>query len=285
MARTLFALLLVCLILHANAQTSSEKKSVINMEKKTIKQDAGRKQLGDFAPKFAELNDDVLFGQVWNRQAELSLRDRSLITVVALVSMGMTDSSLTFHLQNAKANGITRQEISEVLTHIAFYAGWPKAWAAFRQAKEVWADKADSLADAKAQFQREMVFPIGEPNTAYAKYFIGQSYLAPVSTGQIPIHNVTFEPGCRNNWHIHHATKGGGQLLICVAGRGWYQEWGKPARQLLPGDVVNIPANVKHWHGAARDSWFAHLAMPVPGENVSNEWLEPVNDEEYNSLK
>ena len=135
------------------------------MEKKTIKQDAGRKQLGDFAPKFAELNDDVLFGQVWNRQDELSLRDRSLITVVALVSMGMTDSSLTYHLQNAKANGITRQEIAEVLTHIAFYAGWPKAWAAFRQAKEVWADKADSQADAKAQFQREMVFPIGEPKS------------------------------------------------------------------------------------------------------------------------
>ena len=145
-------------------EQTSTKKSVINMEKKTIKQDAGRKQLGNFAPKFAELNDDVLFGQVWNRQDELSLRDRSLITVVTLVSMGMTDSSLTYHLQNAKANGITRQEISEVLTHIAFYAGWPKAWAAFRQAKEVWADKADSQADAKAQFQREMVFPIGEPN-------------------------------------------------------------------------------------------------------------------------
>lgn len=145
----------------------------------------------------------------------------------------------------------------------------------------MWADEAD----AKAQFQREMVFPIGEPNTAYAQYFIGQSYLAPISTEQISIHNVTFEPGCRNNWHIHHATTGGGQLLICVAGRGWYQEWGKLARQLLPGDVVNIPANVKHWHGAARDSWFAHLAMPVPGENVSNEWLEPVNDKEYDSLK
>lgn len=198
MARTLFAFLMVCLMLHANAQTSIHQ-SITNMEKKTIKQDAGRKQLGDFAPKFAELNDDVLFGQVWNRQDELSLRDRSLITVVALVSMGMTDSSLTYHLQNAKANGITRQKISEVLTHIAFYVGWPKAWAAFRQAKEVWAADSDTTADAKAQFQREMIFPIGEPNTAYAKYFIGQSYLAPVSTEQIPIHNVTFEPGCRNN--------------------------------------------------------------------------------------
>lgn len=248
-------------------------------------QDAGRKQLGDFAPKFAELNDDVLFGQVWNRQDQLSLRDRSLITVVALVSMGMTDSSLTYHLQNAKANGITRQEIAEALTHIAFYAGWPKAWAAFSEAKEVWASDTAAPCDGKAQFQREMVFPIGEPNTAYAKYFIGQSYLAPISTEQIPIHNVTFEPGCRNNWHIHHATKGGGQLLVCVAGRGWYQEWGKPARLLLPGDVVNIPANVKHWHGATRDSWFAHLAMPVPGDNVSNEWLEPVSNDEYDRLE
>lgn len=252
------------------------------MEKKAIKQDAGRKQLGSFAPKFAELNDDVLFGQVWNRQDELSLHSRSIITVVALVSMGMTDSSLTYHLQNAKANGVTRQEIAEVLTHIAFYVGWPKAWAAFRQAKDVWSDS--TAANGKEAFQQQMVFPIGEPNTAYAQYFIGQSYLAPVSTEQIPIHNVTFEPRCRNNWHVHHATSGGGQLLVCVAGRGWYQEWGKPARSLRPGDVVNIPANVKHWHGAAADSWFAHLAMPVPGEGTSNEWLEPVEDAEYDKL-
>ena len=96
---------------------------------------------------------------------------------------------------------------------------------------------------------------------------------------------MTFEPGCRNNWHIHHATKGGGQLLVCVAGTGWYQEWGKPARLLRPGDVVNIPAGIKHWHGATADSWFAHLAIEVPGEKTSNEWLEPVTDEEYNKLQ
>ena len=126
-----------------------------------------------------------------------------------------------------------------------------------------------------------MIFPIGEPNTAYAKYFIGNSYLAPVSSEQVSIANVTFEPSCRNNWHIHHATSGGGQLLICVAGEGWYQEWGKPARKLLPGDVVNIPANVKHWHGASRDHWFAHLAISPQGENTSNEWLEPVTDDQY----
>ena len=126
-------------------------------------------------------------------------------------------------------------------------------------------------ADGKAAFQREMIFPIGEPNTAYAKYFIGNSYLAPISKEQIPFNNVTFEPRCRNNWHIHHATKGGGQMLVCVAGKGWYQEWGKPAVQMLPGDVVHI--------------WFAHLAFEVPGENTSNEWLEPVTDEYYNKLE
>ena len=114
------------------------------------------------------------------------------------------------------------------------------------------------------------------------KYFIGQSYLAPVSTEQLGIFNVTFEPGCLNNWHIHHAKSGGGgQILICLAGRGFYQEWGKPARELHPGDTVNIPAGVKHWHGAAPDSWFSHLAMDVPGEDSSNEWLEAVDDAAY----
>ena len=129
-----------------------------------------------------------------------------------------------------------------------------------------------------------MVFPIGAPNDAYAKYFIGQSYLAPISTSQVGIHNVTFEPGCRNNWHIHHAASGGGQILVCVAGRGYYQEAGKPAQLLVPGDVVNIPPEVKHWHGAAPDSWFSHLAVEVPGEGTSNEWCEPVSDEEYSKL-
>ena len=116
---------------------------------------------------------------------------------------------------------------------------------------------------------------------AFAKYFIGQSYLSPLSTEQVGIYNVTFEPSCRNNWHTHHAKSGGGQILVCVAGRGYYQEWGKPAQELCPGDVVNIPAGVKHWHGAAPDSWFSHLAVEVPGEEASNEWLEPVDDEQY----
>ena len=128
------------------------------------------------------------------------------------------------------------------------------------------------------------VFPIGNKNDAYARFFIGQSYLCPLTTEGVFIGNVTFEPGCRNNWHIHHAKAGGGQILLCTAGRGWYQEWGKPAQELHPGDAVVIPAGVKHWHGAAKDSWFAHLAVEVPGEETSNEWLEPVDDEQYGKL-
>ncbi len=253
------------------------------MAQQKITQTAGRDRLGDFAPKFAQLNDDVLFGEVWSRNDLLSLRDRSMVTVTALISQGITDSSLTHHLQTARKNGITRTEIAEIITHVAFYAGWPKAWAAFNQAKEIWAEdiKGD---DAKAQFERSMIFPIGQPNTAYAQYFTGKSYLATVSDSQIAFHNVTFEPGCRNHWHIHHATTGGGQMLVGVAGRGWYQEEGKPAQEILPGTVIHIPANVKHWHGAAKDSWFAHLAFEIPGENCSNEWCEAVSEEDYNKL-
>lgn len=129
------------------------------------------------------------------------------------------------------------------------------------------------------------VFKIGDPNNAFAKYFIGSSYLNMLSTEQVAIGNVTFEPACRNNWHIHHADKGGGQMLLVTAGEGWYQEWGKSARKLFPGDVVNIPANVKHWHGAAADSWFQHLAIEVPGENCKTEWCEEVTDKDYNKLK
>lgn len=125
---------------------------------------------------------------------------------------------------------------------------------------------------------------IGNPNVQYAKFFIGNSYLAPLSTTQVGIYNVTFEPGCRNNWHIHNAEKGGGQILIAVAGRGYYQEEGKEAVELKPGDTVNIPAGVKHWHGAAPDSWFSHLAIEVPGEGNSSQWLEPVIDD-YAKLK
>ena len=129
------------------------------------------------------------------------------------------------------------------------------------------------------------VFPIGNKNDAYAQYFDGQSYLNMLSLEQVIVCNVTFEPGCRNHWHIHHAKSGGGQMLIVTAGRGYYQEWGQPARELHPGDVVHIPANVKHWHGAAPTEWFQHLAVEVAGEETSNEWCEPVSDEDYGGLK
>ena len=168
--------------------------NIFNLMAQTkIVQTAGHDALGEFAPEFAHLNDDILFGEVWSRNDLLSLRDRSLVTITSLISQGITDSSLTFHLQEAKKNGITRTEAAEIITHIAFYAGWPKAWAAFRLAKDVWNDDIKGE-DAKAAFQRQMIFPIGEPNTAYAKYFIGNSYLAQVSDSQIPFANVTFEP-------------------------------------------------------------------------------------------
>lgn len=246
-----------------------------------VKQTAGRDSLNDFAPKFAELNDDVLFGEVWSREDKLSLKLRSIVTMTALISKGIVDNSLMYHLTTAKKNGVTRTEMAEILTHLAFYAGWPNAWAAFRMAKEVYAEEAEAGAEEHGGF-----FGMGEPNVSYAKYFIGQSYLKPLTDPKetVFIANVTFEPGCRNNWHIHHATKGGGQLLICTAGEGWYQEEGKDAVSLHEGSVIMIPANVKHWHGAKKDSWFSHIAVEVPGENCRNEWCEPVSDEEYNKL-
>ena len=246
-----------------------------------VKQTAGRDSLNDFAPKFAELNDDVLFGEVWSREDKLSLKLRSIVTMTALISKGIVDNSLMYHLTTAKKNGVTRTEMAEILTHLAFYAGWPNAWAAFRMAKEVYAEEAEAGAEEHGGF-----FGMGEPNVSYAKYFIGQSYLKPLTDPKetVFIANVTFEPGCRNNWHIHHADKVGGQLLICVDGEGWYQEEGKPAQSLKPGDVVTIPPEVKHWHGAKKDCWFSHLAVEVPGENTSNEWCEPVTDQEYQQL-
>ena len=200
-----------------------------------IVQTAGRNTLGEFAPEFAHFNDDVLFGENWNNR-DIDVKTRSIITVVALMASGITDSSLKYHLQNAKNHGVTQKEIAAVITHAAFYAGWPKAWAIFNLAKEVW--------------------EIGE--------------------GDLPYEEEAMRA---------HAKSGGGQILVCVAGRGYYQEEGKEAVEMKPGDCINIPVEVKHWHGAAPDEWFSHLAIEVPGENSSNEWLEPVSDEEYGKLK
>ena len=241
-----------------------------------VKQTAGRDQLGDFAPAFAALNDDVLFGEVWNRKG-LSLKLRSILTVTVLVSKGLFDTSFQHHLMNAKKNGVTKSEMAEILTQVAFYAGWPNAWAAFRAAVEVYKD--DPGVDGG-------MFGLGAPNDAYAQYFDGNSYLNPLTDPKetIFLANVTFEPGCRNHWHIHHAVKGGGQILLCTDGQGWYHAWDEEAQELRPGDVVFIPAGVKHWHGAAKDSWFSHIAFEAPGEDCSTEWCEPVDNRQDETL-
>lgn len=238
-----------------------------------IKQDAGTKQLGDIAPKFAQLNDEVLFGEVWSREDKLSLRDRSLITVAALLTKGIVDHSIQYHLENAKNHGVSKTEMVEVITQLAFYAGWPNAWAVFPMVKKVYQDEKEILGDS--------LFGRGEPNVAFANYFTGKSYLKTLNTKNIGIYNVTFEPKCRNNWHIHHK---GGQILLCTDGEGWYQEEGKQAIKLTPGSVVYIPAEVKHWHGASKGAWFTHLAIEIPADYATNEWCEPVDDETYNML-
>lgn len=247
--------------------------------KRQITQTAGRDALGEFAPQFARANDDILFGEVWNRQDELSAHDRSIVTVISLMAQGLTDSSMMHHLNFAKNNGVSRQEIAEAITHSAFYVGWPKAWAVFNLAKQVW----PSDIQTREEFAMSTPYPIGDPNTAYAKYFIGNSYLSPMQSDKGGPVNVTFEPGCRNNWHIHHNST---QVLVCVAGRGWYQADGQAPIELKPGVVVAIPEGVKHWHGAATDSWMQHLTYNANvGKDASNQWLEPVTDEEYSKLK
>jgi len=250
------------------------------MEK--IIQTAGRVQLGGFAPAFAHYNDDILFGESWNDPA-IDRKTKSIIVISVFLGRGMADSSLKYHLATAKAHGVSKKEIAAILTHAAFYAGWPAAWGAFNMAKEIWTEDEAALS-AKDAFQKEIFFPIGEPNP-YGQFFSGKSYLAPVCTGQLTCYNVTFEPGCRNNWHIHHAASGGGQVLMCVGGEGWYQEWGKSPVRMVPGSVVCIPAEAKHWHGAAADRWFSHLAFEISGEGQSNEWCEPVSDEQYAALE
>ena len=241
------------------------------------KQTAGREILGKLAPKFAELNDDILFGEVWSREDKLNLRDRSMITISALMAQGLFPQ-LKSHFELGKKHGVTKEEAVEIVTQIAFYSGWAKAWSAFPLIEEIYGNDNTKVEHGGA-------FGIGEPNVNFAQYFIGNSYLKPLAkTENLFIANVTFEPGCRNNWYIHKATNGGGQILICVDGEGWYQEEGKTAQSLNVGDVVTVPANVKHWHGAKKDKWFSHLSVEVPGENTSNEWLEPVSDEQYNKL-
>lgn len=222
------------------------------------------------------------FGDYYTRKG-LDLNTRELLTMAILVNLG-TEPQLKAHIgSNLKIR--TAEYVEQAIYNCLPYCGYPRTLNALRLLKEAVAEAKTATVAKNMPDKDWSVFPVGKPNDAYAKYFVGKSYLDMISKEQVGVGNVTFEPACRNNWHIHHAKKGGGQILIATAGRGYYQEWGKPAVELKPGDVVNIPAGVKHWHGAAPDSWFQHLAIEVPGEGTSNEWLEPVSDEEYARLK
>lgn len=208
-------------------------------------------KLFEFAPAIDEYLKAHLFGDIFARD-NVDWKTRELATIAMLAVRDGVESQLNAHIGIGKYNGLTDDEVAEIL---------------------------NIATEAKA---KNVVFGFGELNP-YGKYFTGKSYLKPITTENgVPMYNVTFEPKCRNNWHIHHK---GGQILLVTQGRGWYQEWGKEPRELKAGDVVNIAPETKHWHGAAKDSWFTHIAVEVPSEGGSNEWLEPVTDEEYNKLK
>ena len=226
------------------------------------------------------------FGDYYTRKG-LDLNTRELLTMAILVNLG-TEPQLKAHI-GANLKIRTAEYVEQAIYNCLPYCGYPRTLNALRLLKEA-AAEATATKDNKimdqATFDKQNVFGKGDPNVNYAKYFIGNSYLKQITSAEdgFRMSNVTFEPGTRNNWHIHHAKKGGGQVLIVTAGSGWYQLEGKPAVSLNPGDAVVIPANVKHWHGAKKDSWFSHIAFEAPGEGMSNEWLEPVSDEEYNKL-
>ena len=212
--------------------------------------------LFDFHPQLDEYLKAHLFGDIFARD-NVDWRTRELATIAALAARPETEPQMKSHIQVGLINGLTEAQAAAIVQRVQVPsdpAQLPKDWSPI---------------------------PVGKPNTAYAKYFIGRSYLYGMTLEQVPAAGVTFEPGCRNNWHIHHAATGGGQMLIVTAGEGFYQEWGKPAQRLKKGDTVNIPANVKHWHGAAPNCWFQHIALTVPGTETSTEWCEPVDDAAY----
>lgn len=219
-----------------------------------------------------------LFGDIFARN-NLTFRERELATVSALSGIKGVEPQLKSHVRGAKNMGLTDAEIHSIPIVLLQKVGETESYRAKKAIAEVYGEEFK-----EGEPIENSVFPKGELNAAYAHYFIGNSYLTELANGggKLQVANVTFEPRCRNNWHIHHK---GGQILICVGGRGWYQEWGKPAQELHPGDVVDIPAETKHWHGATTDSWFQHIAIGVPVEGASAEWLEPLTDAEYDKLK
>ena len=206
--------------------------------------------LFEFHPQLDEYLKAHLFGDIFERDI-LDWRTRELVTIAALAARPETEPQLKAHIQVGKVNGITDEQAAAIVRRVQCPSDpskLPSDWSPI---------------------------PVGEPNAAYAKYFSGRSYLHKLTLNQVPAFGVTFEPNCRNNWHIHHAKTGGGQILIVTAGEGYYQEWGKEPRRIRKGDTVNIPAGVKHWHGAA-DCWFQHIAIEVPGTETRTEWCEPV---------
>ena len=226
-----------------------------------------------------------LFGDIFASDV-LTWAERELATISALASIDGLAPQLASHVAGSRNMGLKDEQIHAIPAALAQSAGEMEAYRASRAIAEVFGEKFD----AKLPFCG-MDFPKGQPNTAYARCFVGESYLAPLhpvnlaadEKPALPMSNVTFEPGCRNNWHIHHGAR---QILVCVGGEGLYQEWGKPALKLKAGDVVDIPEGVKHWHGAAAGSWFQHVTAHVAtGGEISNEWLEPVSDEQYLSAQ
>ena len=202
-----------------------------------------------FTPAIDDFLKEHLFADIFARGV-LTEQEREIATVAALSSLKGVESQLNSHIQMAKNTGVTDEQIKEILLLTSYL--------------------------------KNNIFGIGKTNDGFAQYFIGQSYLNPLNSEEVGVLNVTFEPKCRNNWHIHHKV---GQILLVTDGRGYYQEWGKPARELKAGDVVYIAPGIKHWHGAAKDSWFSHIAMSVNDKDASHEWLEEVTDKEYNKLK
>lgn len=215
-----------------------------------------------------------LFGDIFARD-NLSFADRELATISALASIEGVEPQLKSHVNHAPNLGLTVDEIQAIPAVLAHHVGQIEAYRAGKAIAEIYGGEYSEIPP--------MDFNIGNPNTAYSQFFVGNSYLSTLATGdgKLPVNNVTFEPKCRNNWHIHHNFN---QILICVSGKGWYQEWGKPAQELKPGDVVDIPSGVKHWHGAAADSWFQHVVVSTPSDKPDTEWLEVVDDEQYNSV-
>ena len=220
------------------------------------------------------------FGDYYTRTG-LTLDQREMITFCFLMAQGGCEPQLTAHAKGNMNMGNDQAFLVRVVSQCLPYIGYPRslnAIACINQANK-------QMQEGSGIDPKESLFHTGEPNEAFAQYFDGQSYLNRLTAEGVAIANVTFEPGCRNHWHIHKAAAGGGQILLCTDGNGWYQEWGKAPRRLRPGDVVVIPAGVKHWHGAAKDSWFSHLSVEVPGEKTANEWLEPVDPAAYASLE